>query len=848
MLQILAFIVVIVVAVAIIKAVGGALLRFFGRILKFLGTVIWLILFGPSALFERIIFHVTRVLHIQGPVYLLLGICAPWYYLFAHLPYSFKEMCIKEKEFFRTKKAERFRAIGMTASLFLTAILLIVFTEEEPIGKATIASFLDEYSFYFMSSFLYSVYKMVTWIRANRIPYKSYVAWKKWTQEQAPHFVDTEVQEKVESLVSNFSVPSSKGRKTFTTYNMVYGRATAFLSYFGRNTETDEPLFFSPYMSPSEEELREYGILISDRGIYISQYEKDDIEIPFGGLWRVIPMRQADSSSLESLTMDYGLDDTVQLESSKDYDLGQIQALLKAVVAAGIPLAFLKGQVATELEELLREPEKRAATEAAQQQFDMQRNLSDIGKAAEMGGIGAGLEASENIRTNEIKNYMDGARGGGYAAEYGNNAIDRLLGNEVENLAQQLDPQTGRQIKGGADRMVNGVQIQTKYYQTASESIGAAFEHKQAQYINPDGTMMQIEVPKGQGKEAIELMKKRIKTGQVPGETNPDNAKKYVREGYFTYFQANNIAIAGTIEGLIVDSAQGIVCSIPGAGFSSIMSFACAVWNGHDLKDAAKNSAKTGLLTIGKGALMYTATMQLSRDKIVNFLRLEWNKPKQGKPPILRSFGSFKNPVRGVADKAASSISSSKVAKSALGKKIRLNEVTGTKLISGTMTTIVVFGPDVCRAFQGKISGAQLTKNALVNAAGLAGSALGSVVPVIGTVAVGSTFSFVAKKLLDKFIEDDAVKMFRIVREEFLDLVMLFSFSKEEFDGIVSQTLAREDMPKILLNMYQSGEPEEYIRVILNSAIQETLGRRKKITNEMYVQGMQDLLLEAQGA
>ena len=65
-------------------------------------------------------------------------------------------------------------------------------------------------------------------------------------------------------------------------------------------------------------------------------------------------------------------------------------------------------------------------------------------------------------------------------------------------------------------------------------------------------------------------------------------------------------------------------------------------------------------------------------------------------------------------------------------------------------------------------------------------------VPVIGTVAVGSTFSFVTKKLLDKFIEDDAVKMFRLVREEFLDLVMLFSFSKEEFDGIVSQTLARE--------------------------------------------------------
>lgn len=868
MLYILAFIVVAVVAVAIIKAVGGAFLRLVGGILKFFSTVIWLILFGPATLCERIIFHVTRVLHIQSPVYLLLGVCTPWYYLFAHLPYSFKERYVKKKEFFRPKKAERFKTIGMAASLVFTAIFLFVNLEGTPIMENYLPVI-----FYIISSCLYSIYKTTTWIQANGIPYKNYVAWKKWTKEEAPHFVDTEVQEKVESLVQPLVVQplvggamvgaiartlpesgtsKSKGRKTFTTYDMVYGRATAFLSYFGRSTETDEPLLFSPYMSPSEEELREYGILISDQGIYISQYEKDDIEIPFEGLWQVVPTMTGESPVLESLTMDYGLDDTVRLEKSKDYDLEKIQALLEAVMAERIPLALLKGQVTTELEELLSKPEKRGAIESAQQQFDLQQKLSDIGKAAEMGGIGAGLEASENIRTNEIKNYMDGARGGDYAAEYGNNAIDRLLGNKVENLAQQLDPQTGRQIKDGADRMVNGVQIQTKYYQIASESIGAAFEHKQARYINPDGTMMPIEVPKGQGKEAIELMKKRIKNGQVPGETNPDNAKNYVREGYFTYFQANNIAITGTIEGLVVDSAQGIVCSIPGAGFSSIITFASAVWNGHELKDAAKNSVKTGLLTVGKGALMYTATMQLSRDKLVNFFKIERNGSG-----IIRSFGSFKNPVRGVADKMASSISTSKAAKSIIGKKVGLDKVTGTKLISGTVTAAVVFGPDICRAFQGKISGAQLTKNAIVSAAGLAGSAFGGVAGGVATGGFGATMAAAAggalaakaaKMVLDKFIEDDAVKMFRIVREEFLDLVMLFSFNREEFDGIVTQVIARPDMAKRLQEMHQSGNPQENIRGDIERAIQETLGRRPRITNEMYLQGMQKLLLEAQGA
>ena len=884
-MYILAFIVVIAVMVAIIKVVGGAVLGLIGRIFKFFGTLLWMVLFGVSALCERLIFHITKFLHIQGLVYLLLGFCTPWsilYYLFAHLPYSFKEMYVKEKEFFKPKKEERYKALGMGASLLVPAIFFIAYFENSPIMENYVPVM-----FYVTSSCLYSIYKMIAWIRNNRIPYKNYVAWKKWTKEDAPDFVDTEIREKIEVMTRNLTqntelqmdiisgsgtvasaiaaasgstLPSttkrSKERKIFTIYNMVYGRATAFLSYFGRNTETDEPLFFSPEMSPSAEELREYGILISDQGIYISQYERKDIELPFNGLWRVIPIKNTEGSILESLVVDYGLDPIVQIERSNHYDLEKIKVLLDAVIETKIPLSLFKGQVTTELEKVLDSAEKNSAIEATQQKINIQQNLSDISKEVGIGGIGDALLESKNIRTNEIKNYMDGSRGGGYAAEYGNNVIDRLRGREVVNLAQQLDEQ-GRQVKGGADRMVNGIQIQTKYYQTAAESIGAAFEHKQAQYINPDGTMMQIEVPRGQGKEAIELMKKRIKTGQVPGETNPDNAKKYVREGYFTYFQANNIAIAGTIEGISVDAAQGIKCSLPGAGFSSVMSFACAVWNGHDLKEAAKNSAKTGLLTVGKGALMYTATMQLSRDKIVNFLRLEWNKPKKGKPPILRSFGSFKNPVRGVADKTASSISRSKVAKSALGKKIGMNKMTGTKLISGTVTTAVVFGPDLCNAFKGKISGAQLTKNALVSAAGMVGSMVGAAIvggstagigAMAGAAGGGAIASAGAKKLLDKFIEDDAVTMFRIVREEFLDLVMLFSFSKEEFDKIVTETIAQENMAKRLQEMYQSDDPREDIRQDIEKSIQDTLSRRQKITNEMYLQGMQELLLEAEAS
>ena len=40
----------------------------------------------------------------------------------------------------------------------------------------------------------------------------------------------------------------------------------------------------------------------------------------------------------------------------------------------------------------------------------------------------------------------------------------------------------------------------------------------------------------------------------------------------------------------------------------------------------------------------------------------------------------------------------------------------------------------------------------------------------------------------------------------------------------------------------------EYIRTIIESSIVDTLSRRQKITNEMYLQSMRQLLLEAETA
>ena len=626
-------------------------------------------------------------------------------------------------------------------------------------------------------------------------------------------------------------------KNRFTSDAIPYGRALAFISYFGKTLYDEEPVYFSPKISPDGNELREYGILLTTKSIYISEKDNDDIEIPLEGIWNIY-------ENDNDYTFDYGLlaGEPKIISIKKNSSSLDLDVLIKKLKSLNyISQAMAQERVSTELSEAFASYEEDSVAKA-QQTFDSNLHMADITKTSEIGGVGAGLKQNAEIYNNEVKNLMNGARGGGYAAEYGNNAIDRVTGNKVVNLAQDLE--NGHQKLHGADRNVNGVNIQTKYYKSATESIGAAFEHKEALYLNEDGSMMQIEVPRDQYNLAVQEMQKRIQTGQVPGETNPEHAKNYVRKGHFTYTQANNIALAGSIEGITVDTAQGVVCSLPGAGITFILSFANAVWHGQDIKEAAKQSTISGLKVMGKVTAIYTLTMQLSRDKIVNIFAPKIMVGEPGKQ-VVKSFNYVRNPIFSGAEKVAEGISTSTIAKSQLGKAIKLDKVGGRQVIGTTVTVAVVYGPDILKACSGKISADQFIKNATVNTAGLIGATLGTAIPipVVGSVIGGALGSFIAKKIMDNFIEDDAVAMFKIMREEFLDIVMLHSFNKEEFDEIVSETIGNPKMSNILQAMYQSGTPKDYADALINAQVQMILSKREKITNDKFEEGMK-LLLE----
>jgi hypothetical protein len=103
----------------------------------------------------------------------------------------------------------------------------------------------------------------------------------------------------------------------------------------------------------------------------------------------------------------------------------------------------------------------------------------------------SGSKGPEHIGTaagsfGSTKNYADNVilqteRRHGFAAEKANHLYDKFSGNNAKN---------------GTDRLIDGVQIRSKYCASGSQCISDCFDAAGAfKYLNPNDTPMQIEVP-----------------------------------------------------------------------------------------------------------------------------------------------------------------------------------------------------------------------------------------------------------------------------------------------------------------------------------------------------------------
>ena len=453
-----------------------------------------------------------------------------------------------------------------------------------------------------------------------------------------------------------------------------------------------------------------------------------------------------------------------------------------------------------------------------------------------------------SIQMNTAKNYVEekfhGARGHGFAAESANDLYDGFAGKDSRIVG-------GDNAKDGADRIVNGTNIQSKYCSSGSKCIRECFDGNRFRYLNPDGSPMQIEVPADKYDDALKAMQDRINKGQVPGVKD---AREIVRKGNVTYEQAKNIAKAGTIESLTYDAASGIKIGAYSGGISAAITFAVSSWNGKSFDAALEDSIKTGLQVGGVAWASSILVGQMTKAGINSMLVA----PSEA---IVSMIGSRASANLVNAFRSGSAIYGAAAMKSA-SKLLRGNVVTGIA------TVAIMSVGDVVNIFRGRISAAQLFKNVVNTSAGVAGgiggwmggaaagAAIGSVVPVFGTAvggfvggligsfAGGTAASKVSQAVTDEFIEDDSKAMFRILEKEFAAVAVDYLLNKKETEAVAATLQSKLD-GATLKDMYSASNQQKFARALIEQCAAPVARSRPKIhlpATTDYVNGLRRAL------
>lgn len=203
-----------------------------------------------------------------------------------------------------------------------------------------------------------------------------------------------------------------------------------------------------------------------------------------------------------------------------------------------------------------------------------------------------GIEVLKNESINHItrNKYLGQHQSHGIIAEVYNHRLDQLQFKNPKHIG-------GTNIKNGADRISNGIEIQTKFYKTSTGTINSAFEKNgNYKYLSKNGKPMLLEVPKDQYKDCLKQMEKKIMDGKVKGITNPQDASKIIKSGNINYSTAVKISKAGTVDSLLYDVTEGFVkilndVKVP---LASLVATVVSYMKDGDLEDAVVEGIKVG--------------------------------------------------------------------------------------------------------------------------------------------------------------------------------------------------------------------------------------------------------------
>ena len=317
-------------------------------------------------------------------------------------------------------------------------------------------------------------------------------------------------------------------------------------------------------------------------------------------------------------------------------------------------------------------------------------------------------------------------------------------------------------------------------------------------------------------------MEEKIRKGQVPGCKNPKDASKIIRKGNITLKQAVNIAKAGTIDSLIFDAAHGAVIGLSAAGISSTIILARALWNGEDLDTAIDMAMYSGIQAGGITFVTSVITSQVTKTGVSNLLIKPSNELVKLLPSTVRKqlLAAIRDgaPIYGAA------------ASKNLAKLLRGN------FITQVITVLVLSSNDIWHYTQGKISGKQLFKEITTLVSGLVGGGvvgallvpLGPVGIFIGGIIGTGLSSEAMRRLLNQFIEDDAVQLIKIVNSRLAILANEYLLSKSELDLVV-EVLRGCLVYSKLLEMYASKDRTLFADALIEECITSVIIWRANI-------------------
>ena len=616
-------------------------------------------------------------------------------------------------------------------------------------------------------------------MKDNIVSFFQYFSWKRKIKGVHNHS-----EEKVRQIFRTIA------RNAFDYYGeaVPYGRAKWFIDsekdFYYEFCNTEFEFFgYSPVRSLKEEEFKEYGLLLTQYGIFEKVQIKDQEEcnvqfFPFSNLWKV----SVDENDNLVFYYPYGIIKRLNSPKKLIYTLREFNELIASGYTNDLQVENLNSQ-------LLKIGKKNI-------------NSTNFVKGSQIGVISwILLNVGDKLHKAQINSIVSAPSGHGHAAEYANNLMDKI------KYPFKYVRQTGQDnAKNGADRMVGNQKIQTKYYARASGTVNSAFESKS------DGGMyrykgMQLEVPKDQYDKAVELFEEKIKQGKVEGVTNPKEAKNYIRKGHVTYREAKLIAQGGNLTSIKFDAIDGAINSLPGVGISFVIVFSQARWSGSETKDAALMARKAGLRTLAMGTSIYVASQQFA---------------KVFTKQINDYFGK-KVTAEVVARRAAPVISFAVIITPDIFDAL-IGRISSQQLLKNAA-----------------VAGGGMLAGAGAGAGALGGALAGPLGATVGAIAGGIAGGFGVKLIADQFIEDDRVEMFAQLKEEFIDLVMIISLSQEEFNRI-QEGVFNEHLEGLLKDMFQRKEgSRNYAKEFVESQVQSVIKDRKKVELREIIDAIQVL-------